>query len=65
MNIGFISRKIGLGDIDSLKNYSSLENLISKEVEKPIDFVGAETIWGPVKPWPDKLSSLLKNALKD
>mgnify|MGYP001187175885 CR=1 FL=1 len=64
MNIGFISRKIGLGDIDSLKNYSSLENLISKEVEKPIDFVGAETIWGPVKPWPDKLSFTLEERIE-
>jgi len=64
MKLGLISRKIGLGDRESLENYSSLKELISTEVEKPIDFVGAETIWGPVKPWPDKLSFSLEERMK-
>ena len=64
MNLGFISRKIGLGDRELLEDYSSIKELISTEVEKPIDFVGAETIWGPVKPWPDKLSFSLEERMK-
>ena len=64
MNLGFISRKIGLGDRELLKDYSSIKELISTEVEKPVDFVGAETIWGPVKPWPDKLSFSLEERMK-
>ena len=64
MNLGFISRKIGLGDRELLKDYSNIKELISTEVEKPVDFVGAETIWGPVKPWPDELSFSLEERMK-
>ena len=64
MNLGFIIKKIGSSDRELLEGYSDIKELIAEEVEKPVNFVEAETIWGPVKPWPVELSFSLEERMK-
>ena len=63
MNLGYISRKIGLGSPEQLEGHSSLEGLISAEVEKPISYVGKATKNADLGPWPEELTYSLPDRI--
>tara|TARA_X000000368_G_scaffold45405_1_gene32584 strand:+ start:164 stop:1582 length:1419 start_codon:yes stop_codon:yes gene_type:complete len=56
MELGFISRRIGLGDYEAFKNYSNIDSLINEELAKTFDFNGSPTISGDIERWPKELT---------
>ncbi len=64
MELGFISRRIGLGDYEAFKNYSNIDSLINEELAKTFHFNGSPTISGDIERWPKELTFNLAPALE-
>ena len=63
MNLGYISRKIGLGSPEQLQGHSSLEGLIDAEIDKPTSYVGKVTKNAELGPWPEELTYSLPDRI--